>query len=49
MKLKNEIVQSVFLKFIPPVSGLNLPNNISGPQVRVNIREIEHDATFEIP
>ena len=49
MKLKNEIVQSVFLKFIPPVSGLNLPNNISVPQVRVNIREIEHDATFEIP
>ena len=32
-----------------PVFGLNLPNNISVPQVRVNIREIEHDTIFEIP
>ena len=32
-----------------PVSGLNLSNNISVPRVRVNIREIERDITFEIP
>ena len=43
------MVQRVFFKFNPPVSDLNLSNNISVPQVRVNIREIEHDATFEIP
>ena len=31
-----------------PVFGLDLSNNISVPQVRVKIREIERDATFEI-
>ena len=45
------IVQRVFFKFIPPppVSGLNLSINISAPQLRVKIRKIEHDTTFEIP
>ena len=43
------IVQRVFFKFIAPVSGLNLSNNLSVTQVRVNIREIEHDTTFEFP
>ena len=43
------IVQREFFKFIPPVSGLILSNNISVPQVRVNIREIEQGTTFEIP
>ena len=43
------LVQRVFFKFIPFVSGLDLSNNISVPLVRVNIREIEHDTTFEIP
>ena len=42
------IVQRVFFKFIP-VSGLNLSNNISVPQVKVSVREIEHDTTFQIP
>ena len=43
------LVQRAFFKFIPLVSGLDLSNNISVPQVRVNIRKIEHDTTFEIP
>ena len=43
------IVQRVFFQFISAVSGLNLSNNISVPQVRVNMRETEHDTTFEIP
>ena len=30
----------------PPISVLNLSNNVSVPQVRVNIREIERDTTF---
>ena len=42
-------MQRVFFKFIAPVSGLNLSNNLSVTQVRVNIREIEHDTTFEFP
>ena len=33
----------------PTVSGPNVSNNISVPQVRVNIKEMEHVATFEIP
>ena len=45
---EGDIVQKVFFKSIP-VSGLNLSNNISGPQVRVYIRENERDTTFEIP
>ena len=36
------------LQIHPPVFGLNLLNNISVPWVRVNIREIERDTTFEI-
>ena len=32
----------------PPVSGVNFSNNISVPQVWVNIKKIEHDTTFEI-
>ena len=43
------LVQRAFFKFMPLVSGLDLSNNISVPQVRVNIREIEHYTTFEIP
>ena len=31
----------------PPISGANFSNNISTPQVRVNMRETEHDKTFE--
>ena len=42
------IVQRVF-STSPPVSGLNFSNNTSVPQVRVHIREIGHDTTFEIP
>ena len=38
---EGDIVQRVFFKFISPVSGINLLNNISVPQVRVSIREIE--------
>ena len=30
-----------------PVAGVNFPNNISISLVRVNIRETEHDTTFE--
>ena len=44
------VVQRVFFKFIPPpppVSGLNSENNISVPQVRVNIREIERDTILK--
>ena len=33
----------------PSVSGLNLRNNITVLQVRVNIRLIKHDTIFEIP
>ena len=40
------VVQRVFFKFIPRFIPLF---NISVPQVRVNIREIEHDTTFAIP
>ena len=43
------IMQRVFLEIHLPVAGLNLSNNISVPQVRVNIREIERDTSFEIP
>ena len=43
------IVQKMFSEIHPPVSGLNLSNKISVPQVRVNISEIERDTTFEIP
>ena len=43
------MVQRVFFKFNPPVSDLNLSNNISVPQVRFNIREIEHDKNFWNP
>ena len=32
----------------PPVSGVNFLNNISIPQVRVNIKKTEHDTTFTI-
>ena len=32
----------------PSVSGVNFSNNISIPQVRVNIKKTEHDTTFEI-
>ena len=32
----------------PPVSGVNFLNNISIPQVRVNIKKTEHDKTFKI-
>ena len=32
----------------PPVSDFNFSNNISELQVRANIRETEHDTTFEI-
>ena len=32
----------------PAVSGVNFSNNISIPQVWVNIKKIEHDTTFEI-
>ena len=45
---EGDIVQRAFFKSIP-VSGLNLSNDISGPQVRVYIRETERDTTFEIP
>ena len=31
----------------PPISGANFSNNISIPQFRVNMKEIEHDKTFE--
>ena len=31
----------------PPISGVNFSNKISIPQVRVNMRETEHDTTFE--
>ena len=31
-----------------PVSGVNLSNNISIPQVRVNIKKTEYDTSFEI-
>ena len=31
------VAQNLFFKFISSVSGLNLSNNISVPQVRVNI------------
>ena len=37
-----------FFQINPPVAGLNISNNISIPLVRVNIRENEHDTTFEI-
>ena len=37
------------LQIHPTVFGLNLSNNISVPQVRVNIMEIERDTSFEIP
>ena len=40
------VVQRVFFKFIPLFIPLF---NISVPQVRVNIREIERDTTFAIP
>ena len=38
------IVQRVFFEIHPRISM-----NISVCQVRVNIREIKHDTTFEIP
>ena len=38
------IVQRVFFEIHPRIS-----NNISVSQVRVSIREIKHDTTFEIP
>ena len=31
-----------------PVSGVNFSNNTSIPQVRVNIKKIEHETSFEI-
>ena len=31
------------------VFGVNFSNNISIPQVRVNIKKTEHDTAFEIP
>ena len=31
----------------PPISGVNFSNNISIPQIRVNLRETEHDTIFE--
>ena len=42
-------VERVFFKFITLFSGLNLSNNIPVPQVRVNMKEVGRDATFEIP
>ena len=30
-----------------PISGANFSNNISIPQFRINMKEIEHDKTFE--
>ena len=32
----------------PPVFGVNFSNNLSIPQVWVNMKKIEHDTTFEI-
>ena len=32
----------------PPVFGVNFSNNISIPQVRVNIKKTKHNTTFEI-
>ena len=40
--------ESRLLKSNPGVSGLNFSNNISVSQVRVDVRETEHDTTFEI-
>ena len=36
-----------FFQIQPRISGVNFSNNTSIPQVRVNIRETEHDTTFE--
>ena len=30
-----------------PISSVNFSNNISIPQVRINIRETKHDTTFK--
>ena len=49
IKKEGVIVQRVFFLIHFPASGLNLSNNISVTQVRVKIKEIERDATFEIP
>ena len=35
-------------KIHPPDSGVNFSNNMSIPQVRVNIKKTEDDTTFEI-
>ena len=39
-------VKGVF-QIQPPISGVNFPNNISVSQFRVNMKETEHDTTFE--
>ena len=31
----------------PTISGVNVSNNVSIPQFRVNMRETEYDTTFE--
>ena len=44
--LPKEVNAKVVFQIHPPVSGLNISNNISVP--RVSIRETEHETTFEI-
>ena len=45
--IQGDIVQGAFQIHLS-VSGFNFSNNMPVPQVTVNIRETEHDTTFEI-
>ena len=46
-QLSKHCVKGVF-QIHPPVSGVNFTNNTSIPQFRVNVKETDHDTTFEI-